>query len=337
MTTTNTPSSVPPQARYLQWTQGWATLMLCHALVKTGVFEQLAGQACTVDELAAACQVRPDVLRRVLRLTTAQEITTHENDRFGLAALGRMMLKGTPGSMYNAALLSGSEGYQRPWANFAYCLTTGESAFTHVMGAPFFGYLEQHPDYGIPFQQQSQAYAMMDPSLVAAYDFSPFRTICDVGGGTGSFLKRILEAYPLPRGILFDLPGVVANHVLDGMADRAEIVAGSFFERVPSADLLILKTVLHDWSSEKCAVILDRCCQALQPASRLLIIDRVLDEPVDTMSAFYDLHMLVQIGGQERTAEEFRILLGNAGLQLQRIIVPTESPLFPLRLIEASL
>ncbi|MBK9093945.1 MAG: hypothetical protein IPM84_14470 [Anaerolineae bacterium] len=95
--------------------------------------------------------------------------------------------------------------------------------------------------------------------------------------------------------------------------------------------------MLHDWSDAKCAVILERCRQAMQPGSKLLIIDRVIAEPVDAMSAFYDLHMLVQIGGRERTAEEFRALLANAGLQMQRIIVPTESPMFPLRLVEAAL
>ncbi|MBK6430389.1 methyltransferase [Candidatus Amarolinea dominans] len=69
----------------------------------------------------------------------------------------------------------------------------------------------------------------------------------------------------------------------------------------------------------------------------MLIIDRVIEEPVEVLSLFYDLHMLVQIGGRERTATEFRTLLQNAGLQMQRIIVPTESPMFPLRLVEASL
>lgn len=337
MSPSNISPSVPPQARFLQWVQGWATLMLCHTLAKTGVFEQMAVNSRTVDEMADACQVRRDVLYRALRLTTALGITTCLDDRYALADLGRMMLKDTPGSMINGVLLVGSEGYQRPWQNFAYSLATGESAFTHVMGVPFFDYLEQNPDYGIPFQQQMLAYAMMDPGIVAAYDFTPFRTVCDVGGGTGSFLKTILEANPHLSGILYDLPGVVANHLLSGLGDRVEIVAGSFFERVPSADLLILKTVLHDWSNEKCAIILNRCRQAMGPGARLLIVDRVLDEPVDAMSAFTDLHMLVQIGGQERTAGELSALLQGAGLQMQRIIMPTESPLFPLRLVEASL
>jgi len=311
--------------------------MLCHTLVKTGVFEQMAGQSRTVDEMAEAGGLHRGTLYRTLRMTTALEITTCEDDRYALTDMGRMMLKETPGSLYNGLLMIVSEGYQRPWQNFAYSLTTGESAFTHVMGAPFFDYLEQHPELGVPFQQQQAAYAVMDSALAPAYDFAPFRTVCDVGGGTGSFLKRILEANPHLTGILYDLPGVTANHVLAGLDGRVEVVAGSFFERVPPADLLVLKAILHDWSDEKCAVILSRCREAMPPDGRLLIIDRVIEEPVDVMSAFYDLHMLVQIGGRERTAAEFGALLQSAGLRLQRIIVPSESPLFPLRLVEASL
>jgi hypothetical protein len=336
MTTRTTPPAVPPQARYFQWVQGWATLMLCHALVKTGVCEQMANQSRTVDELAEACGLRRDVLYRALRLTTSAEITARDGERYALTHLGRIFLKDTPGSMYNAALLAVHEGYQRPWQNFDYCLKTGESAFTHVMGAPFFDYLEQHPELGLPFQQQMKAYAMMDPTLAAAYDFSPFRTVSDVGGGTGSFLKRILEAHPNLRGTLYDMPSVVENHVLGDLAERVEVVSGSFFERVPSADLLMLKAILHDWSDDKCAVILTRCREALPPDGRLLIIDRLLQEPLDTMSLFYDLHMLVQIGGRERTEPELRALLESAGLQLRRVIIPTESPMFPLRLVEAT-
>jgi hypothetical protein len=338
MTTTNTPSAIPPQVRYFQWVQGFASLMLCHSLVKTGVIEQLADGPRTVDEIAEACHLHADTLFRALRMATVLELTAQEGDRYSLPDASRILLKETPGSMFNGIVMMGHEGYQRPWQNFSYSLETGESAFTHVMGAPFFDYLEQNPELGIPFQQQMAVYAAMtDPALAAAYDFSPFRTVCDVGGGTGSFLRRILEAHPHLTGVLFDLPGVAENHLLDDLAKRAEVVAGSFFEPVPSADLLILKTILHDWSDEKCALILARCRDALPPDGRMLIIDRLLQEPMDLMSLFYDLHMLVQIGGRERTEAELRALLADAGLQMRRVIIPTESPMFPLRLVEASL
>lgn len=338
MTTSTTPPAVPPQARFFQWVQGWVSLMLCHSLVKTGVCEQIAAGSCTVEELAEARQLHSPTLYRVLRMTTALEITAREGDRYSLTSMGRAMLKATPGSLYTNFLMLGSDAYLRPWQNFAYTMTTGESAFTHVMGMPFFDYLEQYPELGLPFQQTQATYAVMtDPALATAYDFSPFRTVCDVGGGTGVFLKRILEAYPHLRGVLLDMPGVTVNHLLSDLGERVEVIAGSFFEHVPPADLLILKAVLHDWSDEKCAIILARCREAMPRDGRLLIIDRLLEEPLDVMSGFFDLHMLQQIGGRERTAEEMRSLLANAGLQMRRVIIPTESPLFPLRLVEASL
>lgn len=338
MTTPTTQPAVPPQARFFQWVQGWVSLMLCHSLVKTGVFAEMAAGPRTVDELAAACHLHGPTLFRTLRMTTALEVTARTGEQYSLTGMGRAMLKETPGSLYTNFVMIGTDAYQRPWQNFAYTLATGESAFTHVMGLPFFDYLEANPEVGIPFQQTQAAYSLMaDPALAAAYDFSPFRTVCDVGGGTGAFLKRILEATPHLHGTLLDMPGVVANHLLGDLGDRVEVVAGSFFERVPSADLLMLKTILHDWSDAKCAVILACCREALPPDGRLLIIDRLLEEPVDVMSGFYDLHMLQQIGGRERTAPEMRSLLAEAGLQMRRVIVPSESPLFPLRLVEASL
>jgi hypothetical protein len=312
--------------------------MLCHSLVKTGVFAQMAAGPCTMDELAAACRLHGPTLFRALRMTTALEVTVCAGDQYSLTGMGRAMLQETPGSFYATFVMFGTDAYQRPWQNFAYTLANGESAFTHVMGLPFFDYLEQHPEVGIPFQQTQAAYSLMaDPALAAAYDFAPYDTVCDVGGGTGAFLKRILEANPRLRGTLLDMPGVVANHLMSDLGDRVEVVAGSFFERVPSADLLILKTILHDWSDEKCAVILARCREAMSADGRLLIIDRLLEDPVDSLSAFYDLHMLQQIGGRERTATEMRSLLAGSGLQMRHVIVPTESPLFPLRLVEASL
>ena len=120
---------------------------------------------------------------------------------------------------------------------------------------------------------------------------------------------------------------------LADLAGRVEIQSGSFFERVPTADVMLLKNVLHDWSDEKCQVILDRCREAMQPATRLLIVERVIDSPADLMGVFYDLHMQVILGGRERTEAEFNLLLQKGGLKLNRII-PTKSP---MKIIEVSL
>ncbi len=333
---TNSPS-VPPQARFFQWMLGFSSLMVSHALVKAGVIEQLSDQPQTPDALASACGLHRQVLFRALRFATAIELTTRVGDQYSLTGLGRLMLKDTPGSLYNAVLISGGEPWMRSWLNFSYCLVTGESAFEHFMGALFFDYLEQHPEYGQPYHQQGSSFATItDPVIAATYDFSRFQTVCDIGGGQGMFLNAVLQANPHLKGILYDQASVLEQHTLGELSNRVEIIAGNFFESVPAADLLILKAVLHDWPDEKCALILEQCRRVMQPASRLVLVERVMDEPVDAMNAFYDLHMQVMLQGRERTAAEFGALLQNAGLQLLRVI-PTPSPIIPLRIIEASL
>src|SRR5437899_2210971 len=102
-------------------------------------------------------------------------------------------------------------------------------------------------------------------------------------------------------GILYDQENVVKGHVLADMAARVAIQPGNFFERVPGSDVLLLKSVLHDWSDEKCQVILSHCREAMQPSSRLLIVEMVIPSPPDLTGAFYDLRMQVLNDGRERT------------------------------------
>ena len=75
-------------------------------------------------------------------------------------------------------------------------------------------------------------------SLAAAYDFSQFGTIVDVGGGGGALLAAILGRHPGVRAVLFDLPHMVADARLfieeAGFGARCELVGGSFFDRVPA-------------------------------------------------------------------------------------------------------
>jgi len=165
---------------------------------------------------------------------------------------------------------------------------------------------------------------------MAAYDFSPFGTVVDVGGSTGALLAAILQAYPGVRGILFDLPHVVSGSgtvmAEAGVADRCAVLSGSFFEAVPEGgDAYILKYVLHDWDDERAVAVLRRCREAMTPGAVLLIIEQVVPEHLESGAAArrvtrMDLQMLVLTpGGRERTEQEFRWLLGEAGFELRAV------------------
>ena len=175
--------------------------------------------------------------------------------------------------------------------------------------------------------------------LDVAYDFSGIKTIVDVGGATGNLLTTILGSNPGSSGILYDLPHVVrdAPALIEarGLEDRITIEGGSFFESIPSgADAYLLSHIIHDWSEEQCLTILGNCRSAMNPASRLLIIEMVLPAGnTPHPGKMLDLMMLVGPGGRERTEPEYGALLGKAGLRLTRV-VPTESA---VSVVEATL
>jgi predicted O-methyltransferase YrrM len=156
-------------------------------------------------------------------------------------------------------------------------------------------------------------------ALAAAYDFSQFRTIVDVGGGGGALVAAILARHPGVRAVLFDLPHVVADArgfiKQAGFAARCELVGGSFFDTVPAGgDAYLLKYVLHDWYDTDVKRILQVCHAAMRPDAVLLVIERLLAPPNEGAEGkFGDLNMLVAAGGCERTTEEWEATLRAGG------------------------
>ena len=212
-----------------------------------------------------------------------------------------------------------------------YSLETGKTAFEKVFGMPAFDYLAKHPEDAANFSEAMIGFHGDEPpAIVAAYDFSGFGTVVDVGGASGNMLVAILSRYPGPRGVLFDLPHVVRDAPeffrARGLADRVRIEAGSFFDLVPAGgDAYVLSHIIHDWSEEQCLTILGNCRKAMKPDAKLLIVEMVLPAG-DEMhpGKLLDLTMLVAPGGQERTDAEYAALLDKAGFRLTRV-VPTQS------------
>jgi hypothetical protein len=171
---------------------------------------------------------------------------------------------------------------------------------------------------------------MAVPPVVAGYDFSRYATIVDVGGGHGVLLAAILAATPAARGVLFDLPDVVAGAAAhleqSGVADRVRVAGGSFFDGVPAGgDLYLLKHIIHDWDDEQAVRILRAVAAAAGRQATVLVIEFVIpDHDRDFSGNWGDLEMLLTTGSRERSAAQYRALLARAGLRMTRI-VPTAS------------
>ena len=161
-------------------------------------------------------------------------------------------------------------------------------------------------------------------AIVGAYDFSKLERIVDVGGGHGLLLAGILSPNPRLRGVLYDLPSVVAGASAlrqEPISQRCEIIGGDFFKGVPGgADAYILKGIIHDWNDEAALKILKNCRRAIHSDGTLLLVEAVLTRSTGPTTALMDMLMMVLTSGRERTESEFRCLLQEAGFSMVQVI-----------------
>jgi O-methyltransferase domain/Dimerisation domain len=291
-----------------------------YAAAKLGIADRLADGPKTSSELAEHLGAHPDSVYRLLRLLAGLGIVTGADGvAFGLTARGEL-LRSAPGSMRDLAICYGEQLY-RPLTELPHSVRTGEPAFPRVFGKPAFDYYAEHAEAARVFDGAMAAGSAFFSQIPRAYDFSRTRTIVDVGGGNGALLAAILAAHPHAAGIVLDLPHVVeatrGSLRRHGLADRCEVIGGDFFACVPDGgDVYILSRILHDWQDEQCLALLRACRRAMTRGSELLIIERVIpDDDRPSLALEWDIHMLANTGGRERTEAEYHDLLDLAGFE----------------------
>jgi ubiquinone/menaquinone biosynthesis C-methylase UbiE len=237
------------------------------------------------------------------------------------------------GSLNGLAVLYGEEWLWSVYGRMLHSVQTGDAAFAHVHGMPFYTFLDTHPEPAMQFQAGMSAYSRFEAMAIAdAYDFADSATVVDVGGGDGTLLAVLLTAYPSLHGVLFDQPATVAHakrvFTDAGVAGRARWVGGDFFAELPSVgDVYLLKSVLHNWSDPDAQRILERCRRAMPASARLLVAERIVaTDAKPSEAALFDINMLVVVGGLERTQAQYRDLLEATGFSLFRV-VDTNSPI----------
>lgn len=297
-----------------------------HVASKLRIPDLLASGPKTIAELASKCGAHPPTLERLLRALASLEMFAPTPDgRFRNTPLTEVLRTDHPQSRRDGALFLPAPFLWRPLGELYESVRTGEPTFPVIFGQRFFEYLADHPEDASLFNSvMTQGIAAH--AVLAAYDFSRFERLVDVGGGQGALLRDILTATPSLQGVLFDLPQVVAgaSEVLKGdLGARSQIVGGNFFDSVPGgADAYLLKGVLHDWPDDDAVSILRNTRAAIRPDGTLLLIENILDSAARP-AGLIDLLMLV-IGGRERTEADFRSLLDSTRFSLIRII-PTEA------------
>ena len=301
-----------------------------HTAVELNIAGLLKEKSCQVAEMARLTKTHETSLYRLLRALASISIFKEiEPGRFINTDQSRLLLADHPHSFYHMARFLGADWNWQTWGAMRYSIETGKPAFDYVYGMDIWQYFATKDPRGEEiFDAAMTAYSMVTAGpLAAAYDFSVFERLADVGGGEGFLLKTILQAYPSLKGLLIDRPQVIrlAKESLKGteVETRCTFSASDIFQRIPAgADAYLLKNIIHDWNDTQAIQILTNCWQVMKAGGKLLLAEIVLQsDNTDPLGKFMDLQMLLKMqGGKERTEGEYRELLRNAGFFLTRII-----------------
>ena len=294
------------------------------ALVVLGVPEQLRGGPLDVADLASRCGAYAPALGRLLRTAASTGLMrTVAPGTYGLTEEGRALLDGAE---LRRLRWTGGAAQWNAIGELTETARTGKSPFTERHGSVY-DYLATRPAESAMFDALMEGlYDDLSVKVAAADVFPGTGTVVDVGGGRGTFLAAILRARPGLRGALLELKRSVDEArvylAAQGVAERAEVVAGDFFAAVPpGAEVYLLAHVLHNWSDEESVEILRVIRRAMAESSRLLVSEIVL--PGDDRPHFgkeLDIRMLAMFEGKERTETEFGALLASAGFRLDQVV-----------------
>lgn len=299
---------------------------MVYAAVELDLPDLIGGGQATVEELSASTEVEPSRLRRLLRGLVALGVLTETGERYSNTEVGAAFRR-EPGSVRTGARMLIPESY-RSWSRFLETLRTGVPGQLLEHGETMWERLAHEPNFAEVFNERMALNSEAVVAFVAKQgDFADASLVADIGGGTGALVAGVLLAHPELKGIVFDIPGglgeTAAYLAEKRLSDRCQILEGSFLESVPPADVYLLKDILHDWDDEHASKILRVCRGAINPDGRLMIVERVApahitDDPKDFASALTDLHMMVQLGGRERTLEDFDALFRATGFEKSR-------------------
>ncbi len=311
----------PPQIVQSLAVAYWASRCL-HVVAELGIADVLGDEPQSAEALARPSGVNARALHRVLRSLANHGVFTHDGKRFAHNEASRLLRSEVPGSMRSLARMMGLKVHWDAYRELDVGLRTGKSGISQLAEGGMFSYLSTHPEEARLFHEAmaGKSSTQIGP-IVAAYDFSGFRTIGDIGGGLGHLLQAVLERAPQARGVLFDLPQAI-ERARSHSNPRIDYVGGDFFSNpIPACDAYLLMAVLHDWSDEESVAILQNIRSNAPRTAKVLILEGVVQPDArDNFLLDLDIEMLVMTTGRERTLEEWSRVISGASMRLARVI-----------------
>lgn len=296
---------------------GHLSARVLHVACYYKLFDALQGSSKRAEEIVSGTGMKADTVKRMMRVLANHGIVTMDEDgKFSLNDQSRLLVSSAPNSLQPALAKEFDLKRWQAIGNVHKTLDNELDSFKQLYGQSYYAYLGENKEAAELFNKGMKNFSEREDEQVAkAAVFENFKVYCDVGGGTGGLISRILEQHPGMNGILLDLAKAIDLCTLPNVTK----ISGSFFEKVPPAEVYTIKRVLHNWKDDECITILANTKAALldKEKGRILVVEKVLPSKVDG-SILIDSDVVgLAFGGRERTLGEFIELGRKAELSLE--------------------
>ena len=311
----------------------WGSKVLLTA-VEFDVFTRLAGQRLTGAELGAATGIHPRGISDFFDALVSMKFLERDGDGpgshyFNTPAGELYLVRGSSRyiggilEMLNARLF-------KYWHDLPEALRTGkpQNEVKHGEKSIFEELYAELPKLEQFLGAMTGMSRVNFEAFAEKFDFSDYRTLCDVGGATGLLAIEVVKAHPHLHCVSFDLPPVepvAKKHIAAaGLEGRVTTASGDFFvDPLPRADVITMGMILHDWNLPKKMHLIRAAYDALPEGGALVAIEALIDDArrENTFGLLMSLNMLIEFGDAfDYSAADFRGWCGEVGFKRFEVI-----------------
>jgi SAM-dependent methyltransferase len=315
-------------AKVMQLGTGFLGSKTLLSAIELGVFTELARGPRDAETLRLQLGLHPRSARDFFDALVALGMLKRTGTRYANTAETALFLDRNKSTYVGGILEMANARLYRFWGSLTEGLRTGKAQNEAKTGEDFFGTLYADPQRLEGFLKAMTGLSLGSARAIAKkVPWKRYRTFVDVGCAQGGVAVEIALAHKHLTGMGMDLP--VVRPVFEayaksrGVDGRLKFVPGDFFkEPLPSADVIIMGHILHDWNLEEKMMLLRKAYQALPPKGALIVHEALIDDDRKTnaFGLLMSLNMLIEThGGFDFTGADCRTWMKEAGFSRTRV------------------
>jgi len=324
----STASAVTPE-RIMQLGLGFFASKTLLSAIELDLFTELANGSLSAAELTKRLNLHQRSALDFLDALVSLGMLDRKGDRYqNTDETGQFLVRTSP-AYIGGVLEMANERLYPFWGSLTEGLRTGAPQNEAKTGGPgLFETLYSDPKRLCLFLSAMTGLSFGAARAIAQkFPWKDYKTVVDVGGAQGGLLVQLCLAHSHLRGTNFDLPmvGPIFDEYAgtNGLSDRLKFQSGNFFEGpLPSADVITMGHILHDWNLDEKRMLIDKAYKALPEGGALIVFEALIDDErrTNTFGFLMSLNMLIETpGGFDYTGKDCSEWMRAAGFRETRV------------------